>query len=249
MSFTANITESPGQHISRWAIAASLALALHVVGAAIVARHCQNEDAGDGNGSAISVELTPLAADTPSYTPEAPPGPLMEEAVPTQQASKKSVPEVATETPQVEQSALASDPEVAVPILKPHDEEKPNRKQDQEAMLEQPSASAAPLAASTLGTAKLQLTWNKQLVAHLNRFKHYPKDARTRAIQGEVSVTFTIDRVGQVVASHILRSSGSPSLDDEALAVLRRASPLPSPPAQVAGATIDLTIPIQFKIR
>jgi periplasmic protein TonB len=249
MSFTADMTESPGQNISRWAIAAALAFALHVASAAIVARHWQKEDAGDDIGSAISVELTALAADSPSFTPDVPPGPLMEEVVPTQQASKKSVPEVATETPQVEQSALARDPEVTLPMLKPHDEEEPSHKQDQEAMLERPSASAAPLAASILGAARLQLTWNKQLVAHLNRFKRYPKDARARAIQGEVSVTFTIDRAGQVVASRILRGSGSSSLDDEALAVLRRASPLPSPPALVAGATFDLTIPIKFKIR
>jgi TonB family protein len=109
--------------------------------------------------------------------------------------------------------------------------------------------SLARAVLEALGTAKAQITWNKALVAQISRFKRYPNAARARGVQGEVSVTFTIDRAGQVITSRILLSSGSTSLDEEALAVLRRASPLPSPPAQLAGATFDLTLPIQFKIR
>jgi protein TonB len=62
-------------------------------------------------------------------------------------------------------------------------------------------------------------------------------------------VSFTIDRTGRVTASRVVGSSGSPALDDEALAVLQRASPLPAPPAQVPGESFNWTMPIQFRIR
>jgi protein TonB len=52
-----------------------------------------------------------------------------------------------------------------------------------------------------------------------------------------------------VVASRVLRPSGSALLDEEAIAVLRRASPLPGPPAEVSGELFPLTLPIQFRIK
>ena len=84
---------------------------------------------------------------------------------------------------------------------------------------------------------------------HLDRFKRYPEIARARGNQGEVTVQFTIDRTGHVVAARVVHSSGSSALDEEALAVLKRADPLPAAPAPIAGMTFDLTLPIQFRIR
>ena len=42
------------------------------------------------------------------------------------------------------------------------------------------------------------------------------------------------------------RSSGSTSLDEEALATVRRASPFPAPPRQLAGDHVHLRVPIRF---
>jgi periplasmic protein TonB len=39
------------------------------------------------------------------------------------------------------------------------------------------------------------------------------------------------------------------ALDDEALALLRRAEPFPPPPPELAGARVDLTVPIRFNLR
>jgi periplasmic protein TonB len=38
-------------------------------------------------------------------------------------------------------------------------------------------------------------------------------------------------------------------VDDEALSVLSRASPLPAPPDQAAGTNHQLVLPIQFTIK
>jgi periplasmic protein TonB len=46
-----------------------------------------------------------------------------------------------------------------------------------------------------------------------------------------------------------VRSSGASALDDEALALLRRAEPFPPPPPELPGARVDLTVPIRFNLR
>jgi protein TonB len=52
-----------------------------------------------------------------------------------------------------------------------------------------------------------------------------------------------------VVASRIIRSSGSGALDQEALATAQRAQPFPPPPQNLAGATFDFNVPIRFKLQ
>ena len=54
---------------------------------------------------------------------------------------------------------------------------------------------------------------------------------------------FAMDRHGHVLSARIQRGSGHTLLDKEALALVRRAEPLPSPPDSVAGV---LTVPIEF---
>ena len=55
-----------------------------------------------------------------------------------------------------------------------------------------------------------------------------------------------MDRSGRVLSSRIDRSSGRPLLDREALAMLDRAQPLPPPPDDVPGATLELVTPVEF---
>ena len=116
---------------------------------------------------------------------------------------------------------------------------------------EEPPAAAAPSPSASAAVARAQAAWEKALVSHLNRFKRYPDQARARSNQGDVAVQFTIDRLGSLVASRVVRSSGSSALDEEALAVLQRASPLPAPPGQIAGTTFDLTPadPVPHQVR
>src|SRR5437016_675146 len=71
-------------------------------------------------------------------------------------------------------------------------------------------------------------SWQRLLVAQLERHKRYPPQAGGKV--GEARLAFSIDRGGRVLASRIVHSSGSDALDREALALLRRAAPLPPPP-------------------
>jgi protein TonB len=63
---------------------------------------------------------------------------------------------------------------------------------------------------------------------------------------GTVVVAFTINRTGGVVSSRLVRSSGDPVLDAKAVSTPRSASPVPAPPPDVAGSTIELALPIRY---
>lgn len=91
--------------------------------------------------------------------------------------------------------------------------------------------------------------WQGRLVAQLQRAKRYPDAARAAGEEGVAAITFTMDRTGRVLTVKVARSSGSAALDEEAMALVRRAEPLAAPPPEFAGATITLTVPIRFSIR
>jgi periplasmic protein TonB len=84
-------------------------------------------------------------------------------------------------------------------------------------------------------------------VARLAKAQRYPDQAR--GLQGVVSLAFTIDRHGGVVSSRIVKSSGSTILDAEALDLIKRAAPLPPPPADVADSDLSFVVPIRFAAR
>ena len=93
-------------------------------------------------------------------------------------------------------------------------------------------------------------TWQKQIVALLERNKRYPAAAQSRREQGVAQVFFSLDRQGRVVDSRVVRSSGAAALDEEALALVRRAQPFPAWPApEFPGERVDLTVPIRFNLK
>ncbi len=69
-----------------------------------------------------------------------------------------------------------------------------------------------------------------------------------RREEGLVVVNVTIQRDGQIVAMSIQHGSGSPLLDEGALATLKRADPLPAMPADMPGATMALLFPLRFHL-
>jgi protein TonB len=87
------------------------------------------------------------------------------------------------------------------------------------------------------------------LMKHLNRFKRYPDSAKLRHEQGVVSLRFSIDRNGHVLASSITRSSGSKALDAEVLEAVKRADPLPRIPQIFGREQLDLIVPVEFVLR
>ncbi|MGC1303895.1 MAG: TonB family protein [Caulobacteraceae bacterium] len=86
------------------------------------------------------------------------------------------------------------------------------------------------------------------MLARLERFKRYPALARVGRQAGVAYLHVAMDRQGGVLSARIDRSSGSVVLDDEAMALVRRAAPLPAPPPEVVGDPLELTVPIEFSL-
>lgn len=186
------------------------------------------------------------------------------------EASRQITEDAPKDMPLVEPTP-APEPEVALPKPRPDPTERPKEEEAKDQVPEQRAAeqasaepltmapprveaeptpsSAPPSAGRQASLARAQASWQKSLIDHLNRHKRYPDAARNRRAQGVVVVAFSLDRSGQLLASHVTKSSGSAALDDEAMAVLRRASPLPPPPDLIAAPMLDLVLPIQFRIK
>lgn len=112
---------------------------------------------------------------------------------------------------------------------------------------EQGEGTAAPEAAPgpMADTASVR-SWQARLMAHLERRKRYPSAARGRREEGTAQVRFRVDRGGNVLIAELVRSSGFGALDDEAVSLVRRASPVPAPPPGMNGL---VTVPIRFSVR
>ena len=111
----------------------------------------------------------------------------------------------------------------------------------------QPQSEPAPPAAAAPSTPLASVSaaaasWQQSLVARLSHL-HPPL---ARGAEGVVSLAFSIDRHGNVVSSRIVKSSGSAVLDAEALDLLKRAAPLPPPPAEIAESELSFVVPIRF---
>jgi periplasmic protein TonB len=127
---------------------------------------------------------------------------------------------------------------------KPDDRAEANRTRAPAASNSPAAKSAVSPTSSSGATASSALaSWKGELVAHINRFKRFPPNA---VAAGTASVAFAINRVGSVVSARLIASSGDRALDEEAVALLHRASPVPPPPAQFGGNVVTLAVPIRF---
>jgi protein TonB len=128
---------------------------------------------------------------------------------------------------------------------KPVEREKP-RAREAAAPPPLPTPAATPSSAPVGSTATPSVStasWRGMLIAHLDRYKRFPPGART----GTVQVAFSIDRGGRVLSARLTGSSGDTALDEEAVSMVRRASPVPAPPSGVGGGgAIALAVPVRF---
>lgn len=90
------------------------------------------------------------------------------------------------------------------------------------------------------------ISWKQAMHAHLEREKRYPRKAKRAKKQGMPVIRFTMDRDGNVINVILIKSSGTKSLDREAVELVYRAQPLIKPPKSISGEKIKLTLPINF---
>ncbi|MFL9827490.1 energy transducer TonB [Rhodoplanes sp. SY1] len=123
------------------------------------------------------------------------------------------------------------------------------RRQDVPATRESRVAAVAASAGSSgvgIGRSDAQSNYPGLVLAHLARFKQYPGAARAQARGGVARVRFTLDGGGRVTGVSLAQGSGHADLDQESVAVVRRASPFPAPPG---GRPQSFTLPVRFGLR
>lgn len=87
-----------------------------------------------------------------------------------------------------------------------------------------------------------------QVMAQIARHKRYPRSARREGVTGVATVTFVIAADGSLQSQLLKRSSGDQRLDQEALEMLKRASPFPPIPKDIGDGPLKLTLPIEFSL-
>ncbi|MFC4167055.1 energy transducer TonB family protein, partial [Teichococcus aestuarii] len=106
---------------------------------------------------------------------------------------------------------------------------------------------AAPQAAPARPAAP-PASYVSRLSSALERAKRYPTAARLRRQEGTGVLTFSMRGDGTVTGWRLVRGTGHAELDEEILAMIQRASPLPAPPPEM-GDPVTLTVPVRFSVR
>lgn len=227
--------DSP-RDLFRWTAAAAVVLGIHAGAiACYLFWHQPEEDIGD-DAVVVTVELAPIDSTPDAEQRDVAPAPetmIESRAVPEPQ-KEKPIEQVKVEPPPPDQTA-AIIPEPVVKPLEKVEEARP----------------PAPVTAQRVkgGAPRIEPSWQSTLVRQLQRYKRYPSEAQSRSEEGVVLLSFSLDRTGHVLAHHIARSSGFADLDNEVMAMIKRAEPLPAFPASMPQPQLDLTVPIRFSLR
>jgi protein TonB len=115
------------------------------------------------------------------------------------------------------------------------------------------TAPSAPVAAPVQAPAPRPAagappSYLRALLGALERQKRYPDSARSRRATGTATLRFTVLRDGRVARWQIVRSAGDGDLDRAVEAMITRAS-LPPMPADMAGDSLDVAVPVRFELR
>lgn len=154
------------------------------------------------------------------------------------------------ETPPAERDRPETPPPIVhVPTLNPMSTEVASKMPDLQPPVERTAAPEGHPTPPAAQPSNAKPTWEGLVLAALNREKRYPRDAQFSRRQGVPYIRFVMDRSGRVISARLEHSSGVRALDDEAVSLPRRAQPLPRPPEEVTGETIELVVPVEFFMR
>lgn len=211
--------------------------------------------------AAIAIDMAPEPVSTPTPPTDAPVGPKQTLSVPDVTpieppkitAPPSPAPNPPVPLPKMEKPRKIIKKQKMAPLLK---KPVPDKTPPAEATTAPPSSEAPPApaqaapapGASSSKASHDPVTWQGALLAQLEKFKRYPSDAMADHQEGVPTVTFSMDRKGHVLSVTLANSSGHPLLDQEAVALPKRAQPLPIPPDSVEGDPITLTVPVEFYI-
>lgn len=266
MNTLAFSTPAPFEHAAPsrklWVFAAAVAFAFHLgIGGFILLELDQEADDSNLGAPALAIGID-LAS--PRFEPSnLPPGPESEASAASQAAAEQRQatvqPELPKETPTESENAdrlvtqndvkapTEETPEVAVKQVAPSEEsaaQEATAPPSVETPVEAPQSVTVDQGIG-VSRQRARLTWQRELMAHLDRFKRYPGERLQR--NAEIIVNLVLDRTGRVVSASVAQSSGHAAFDEAAVAMVKRANPLPVPPPLVADEGLTFKLPVTFR--
>lgn len=91
--------------------------------------------------------------------------------------------------------------------------------------------------------------WQKDVAQSIAKKQTYPRAALRKEVEGKIQVEINVDREGNILAHSIKSSSGHDVLDREIPKLMKRVSPLPTPPADVSDSQLSLVVPLAWSIQ
>jgi TonB family protein len=247
-----------------WIFAGLSALALHIGGAALAVAHLRDVEPDDTFG-APAIEIGLEMSSPHLEATDLPPGPDTEASVASPALAEQKAEEKESELPK-DVPTESDDPDRVVTLNsanKPREDDTKIAKVETSASMESVAAEAtarpssdaipegmrsvAPAQGTGASAQRLRATWQKQLIAHLDRHKRYPPERLQKS--AEIVVSFSLDRTGHVLSTSIVKGSGDAAFDEAALAMVRRSDPVPQPPPAVADEGLNFTLPVIFRIK
>jgi len=224
--------DSPAD-LGRWSLAAAIVVAVHAIAVACyLFWHPGNEQIGDLS-PVITVELAPIDSVSDATQRDVAPGPEdIIEQKPVPEAAKK--PEQPNEPPPLD----AATPDVALAEQAP-----PEKVEEQRPPAPRTTARVQG------GAPRVDASWQTVLLRRLQQYKRYPQSAQALGEEGIVVLGFSVDRNGRVLEHRVVQSSGHADLDNEVIAMIERAQPLPAFPPSMTASKLELTVPIRFSLR
>jgi protein TonB len=226
--------DSP-RDLVRWAVAGAVVVGIHAGAVAYLLATHQPDEIG-AISDVVTVELAPIDSTPDAVEQDVAPAP--EAMIESQPLPDQPQPKPEQEEMKVEQPPDETPTDVPLPVPKPP-----------EKVVEAPPPAPQTAQRVKGGAPAVEPSWQANLVRQLQRFKRYPAAAQSRNEQGVVLLSFSLDRTGHVLAHSIAKSSGYADLDNEVMAMIMRAEPLPSFPASMKQQQVDLTVPIRFSLR
>ncbi len=264
------------REIGRWAIAGTVVVCVHA-GAALAVHTYQPEDEGGDIVAPIMIDMEPMpapvvaqpvkeepaiepepvepeVAEQEAATPEVEPEPQVEPV--EEVAEAEPVPEeVEPLEEQTEELVELPEVEVPLPVVRPA-QEKPKKPVEKKIVrkVEKPVTAkvindkpveekrqVAPSAAS----ARQAQSWEKRINSYLAKVAK--RAGRGSPGKGVVGIRISINVGGDIISPIIVSSSGSAEVDQYALQMIRRASPVPSAPDDYTGGGFTRVVSVRME--
>ena len=116
----------------------------------------------------------------------------------------------------------------------------------------QPEEISQPKIENNLAPSVMKRTiesYSSILAKAIAKHKKYPRIAQMRGWQGEIIINLEIDGQGNLIMSKIKNSSKHEILNREGMNMIKRASPFPKPPKELASKIFNVIVPISFKLQ